>query len=472
MSSSTKGSDFDSDFIPIFLVEEGRLSKANDEMHRVLRYEPGELIGRPALEVLLARQSGDAAQGGFRHAIQTGKAFSGSVELQRKDGSTGWYDFHASPRSESPGVLIGALIDRTAETERVRDLKAKEAQYRSVVEDQTEIIGRFLPDGTLLFVNEVYCRTFGFSAEALIGRPWQPVAHPDDVAMVVARLKEMTPQNPVVVVENRVFTASGETLWMQFVNRGFYDSTGRLMEIQAVGRDISALKEVERQLRESDELLELALEGSNLVLLDWNIREGTLVAGKRLVNQIGYHTEELGSDRDNWMALIHPDDRTMFDEKVSAHLRGETPTFECEYRVRHKSGHWVVVEARGKVNLRDRQGAPIRMVGTVLDVTQRKRLHDEGVQLLKRIESLIHTAASGNAERIDAAKSVDALTKRERQIMGMIAAGMTSSQIGATLSLSTPTVVTHRRNLMAKLDLHSTAEVTRFALENGLLPTG
>jgi len=311
---------------------------------------------------------------------------------------------------------------------------------------------------------------FGFSAEAIVGRPWQPVAHPEDVARVEARLGEMSPENSVVVIENRVFTAGGRMLWMQFVNRGFYDSTGKLVEIQAVGRDISTLKETERQLREAEERLELALDGSSLVLWDWNIHERTVESGNRLADLLGYSVEELGSNQDAWMALIHPQDLPVVEERISAHLRGETAGFESEHRLKHKAGHWVVVEARGKVKLRGPQGESKRMLGTLLDVTQRKRLHDEGVRLLKRIEALIHVAASGAPEPTNDAKSVDALTKRERQILGLIAAGMTSAEIGARLSLATPTIVTHRRNLMAKLDLHGAAEVTRFAMENGLLP--
>jgi PAS domain S-box-containing protein len=128
-----------------------------------------------------------------------------------------------------------------------------ESVYRSVVEGQTEVISRFTANGTFTFVNDVYCRFFGKDAEELIGQSsWHPVSHPDDQEAVAKKLKELTPSDPVVVIENRVYSAKGELRWMQFVNQAFFDSTGRLIEIQSVGRDISDRKQIEHALREAE----------------------------------------------------------------------------------------------------------------------------------------------------------------------------------------------------------------------------
>jgi PAS domain S-box-containing protein len=124
--------------------------------------------------------------------------------------------------------------------------------YRTVVEDQTEVICRFLRDGTFTFVNEGYCRLFGGEAKELIGQKWHPNALAEDLPQIESRLKRLSPSNPIVVVENRVRTASGQTRWMQFVNHGFFDDHGQLTEIQAVGRDITDLKNVEEKLRERE----------------------------------------------------------------------------------------------------------------------------------------------------------------------------------------------------------------------------
>ncbi|HKI52159.1 MAG TPA: PAS domain S-box protein [Geothermobacteraceae bacterium] len=125
-----------------------------------------------------------------------------------------------------------------------QSLQASEENYRTVVEHQTEIITRFSADGKLLFVNDACCRTFGMSREELLGRHWSPDVHPDDLPMIEEKLALLSPDNPVVIIENRVGIGSGEQRWMQFVNRGIFDSTGRLIETQVVGRDITERREI------------------------------------------------------------------------------------------------------------------------------------------------------------------------------------------------------------------------------------
>ncbi len=460
-----------SDFIAIAIVKDRLIVWANTAMHRIFGYEPDELIGKATRDLFLDPESYETFGREVYLAVAEGRTYSGTISQKRKEGTTGWYEFNVSGLAGYPGVSVGAFVDRTASYQGLKQLRDSELRYRSVVEDQTEIICRFLPDGTFVFVNEVYCRLFGKTSQELIGQCWHPAAHPDDLPMIEDRLREMSPNNPVVTIENRVFMAGGEQRWMQFVNRGLYDADNTLKEIQSVGRDITRLKLIESNLRDSDERLEMALAGSGLVLWDWNIPERKVTAGNRWFELLGYTDEELGNDEDDWMNLINPKDLGGFNRKLSAHFRGETANFESEHQLRHKDGHWVSVEAKGKVTLRGTDHTPLRMVGTILDVGQRKRLNEEGMDLLKRIETLIRESSSRSPVKTQNGKSAESLTKRQRQILGMIAAGMTSAEIGKRLHLSTPTVISHRRNLMAKLDLHSTAEVTRYAINHGLLAT-
>jgi PAS domain S-box-containing protein len=128
-------------------------------------------------------------------------------------------------------------------------LRESEERYRAVVEDQTEVICRFKADGTLTFVNEVFCRLFGKTSQELLGRRYQPEVVAEDLPMIEAGLRKLSPANPVVVVENRVRAGDGTERWMQFANRAFFDTEGRWLETQAVGRDISERKLAEAVLR-------------------------------------------------------------------------------------------------------------------------------------------------------------------------------------------------------------------------------
>lgn len=148
------------------------------------------------------------------------------------------------------------VTDISAVAETRAKLKASEERYRAVVEDQTEVITRFRKDGTLTFVNEVYCRLFGRSPDEIIGTRWHPVVFPEDVPRIEAALATLSAEHSVVVIENRVYSAGGELRWMQFVNRGFFDADGELVEIQSVGRDITEHKRAEFALVEAHEQME------------------------------------------------------------------------------------------------------------------------------------------------------------------------------------------------------------------------
>lgn len=137
-----------------------------------------------------------------------------------------------------------------------RRLRETEERYRSILEAQTDVISRLAADGTYLYANEVYCRFFAKQPEELIGKCWHPVAHPDDLPMIEARLAGLSPANPVVTVENRVYSGAGTEHWMHFINRGFFDADGKLYEVQSVGRDITERKQAELALQEANELLE------------------------------------------------------------------------------------------------------------------------------------------------------------------------------------------------------------------------
>lgn len=157
------------------------------------------------------------------------------------------------------GQALGFYVlvtDITAVKQAEEALRISEARYREVVEQQTEVISRLRADGTFIFVNEVYCRFFGKTAEELVGRKWMPVCHPEDLPHVQAQLGSLALSQPVVVVENRVYAADGGLRWMQFINRGFFDDAGLLLEIQSVGRDITDRKRIEAALREAHEQME------------------------------------------------------------------------------------------------------------------------------------------------------------------------------------------------------------------------
>ncbi|HXE95338.1 MAG TPA: PAS domain S-box protein [Dongiaceae bacterium] len=250
-------------------------------------------------------------------------------------------------------------------------------QYRSVVEDQTEIICRTKGDGTLTFVNDVYCRVFEKTRDEVIGSTWHPDVFPEDLPMVKEKLSTLSPSNKVVVIEKRIYTGSGKVIWMQFVNRGFFDTEGRLLEIQAVGRDITERKETENSLRTSEERLNMALAAANMGVWEWNIQTSTLFWSPETLKIFG--VESFSGTLESFTNALHPDDADRLMATAKQALAEKT-TFIMEYRIIRPDGqvHWLSDHARP---IYDDKGNPLRLTGTVHDITERKRSEAELMQL-------------------------------------------------------------------------------------------
>jgi PAS domain S-box-containing protein len=136
-------------------------------------------------------------------------------------------------------------------------LRESEVRYRNVVEDQTEFICRFTPDGNLTFVNDAYCRYFDLDKDACIGKTHPVVLPPEDVPLLEHYLAALTPENPVAVIDHRIIKPSGEIRWQHWSDRAIFDSAGRIIEYQSVGRDITNRKNTEQALLESNRKLNL-----------------------------------------------------------------------------------------------------------------------------------------------------------------------------------------------------------------------
>jgi PAS domain S-box-containing protein len=263
-------------------------------------------------------------------------------------------------------------------------LHQSQACYRAVVEDQTELICRFLPDGTILFVNEAYCRFFGESREKLIGRSYEPVIFEEDREAVAQLIASLSLENPVVMIENRVLV-NGEIRWTQWINRMIFDQQGHFVEYQSVGRDITEIKQAEEVSRQNEERWQLAIQGNNDGIWDHDLVTNRRFISPRCTEILGYSYDEI-SAFDAWMNIVHPDDVETMHQAFQRHVDRETPFYSCEYRIKCKDGSYKWLLTRGK-SLCNEKGEAIRAVGSVTDITDRKRVEWELQQAKEAAEA-------------------------------------------------------------------------------------
>ncbi|ODG97900.1 hypothetical protein A4S05_11485 [Nostoc sp. KVJ20] len=187
--------------------------------------------------------------------IANGEPLSIEYRMIRRDGRIIWVRNQANLVLDADGqtqLLQGLLFDISARKQVEAALQESEARSRAILEDQTELIARGLPDGTFTFVNEAYCRFFGLERDKIIGQHYKPVVFEEDQERVFSLVNSISLENPVITIENRVVACQG-VRWTQWIIRGIFDDQGTIVELQSVGRDITDRKRVEQALSENEQ---------------------------------------------------------------------------------------------------------------------------------------------------------------------------------------------------------------------------
>ena len=141
--------------------------------------------------------------------------------------------------------------------------------------------------------------------------------------------------------------------------------------VKEIEKEFVKQRSLEKALRESQEHLELAIDGADLAMWNWHVDTGKVEYSLRWSEILGYSPEEIEPDVSAWEKLVHPEDMPLVMQKINANLEGLTSFYECEHRLKTKSGEWKWVLARGKVVERDNDGKPLRHTGTQFDITDR-----------------------------------------------------------------------------------------------------
>jgi len=136
-------------------------------------------------------------------------------------------------------------------------LRVSNERYRNVVEDQTEFICRFTPEGRLSFVNDAYCRHFGLDKATCIGTQHTVDIPPDDLLRMKEHLAALSPGNPTAIIEHRIIMPSGDIRWHRWSDRAIFDKNGAVVEYQSVGRDVTDRVLTVKALHESNKKLNM-----------------------------------------------------------------------------------------------------------------------------------------------------------------------------------------------------------------------
>jgi PAS domain S-box-containing protein len=236
-------------------------------------------------------------------------------------------------------------------------------------------------EGRITWVNEGFTRITGYTlAEALGRTPGELMGNAQADQDTVRKIEEAARRGDACRVEILNRSKDGRDFWVDTELQPLKGDDGAPAGFMEIGTDITEKRRTLEQLRATTEELALQhrrldsiLNGTNAGSWEWNVQDQTTIVNERWAGILGLTLEELGPvTPQRWSGLLHPADLPLVQRALARHLRGECDPYECEFRMRHRDGTWVWVQARGRIATRTSDGRPEWMAGTHLDISERK----------------------------------------------------------------------------------------------------
>jgi len=275
------------------------------------------------------------------------------------------------------GEMVAIFEDITEQKKAQEVLSKSEARFKRTFENNPNIM--LLADiesMTILDVNKAYSKTLGYEKEEVVNIPGKfTFSLPNnkgkkDIIKNLLKLERV--EGIEILLRNK---REKKMIGLAFAEP--IDAKEKRIYIISL-IDITERKKAESELLNEKTRVTNILQGTNAGTWDWNIQTDEISIDARWAGIIGYVFEELKPiNADFWYNSIHPDDKDKTDIVLKKHLSGDREYYEAEFRQRHKSGRWIWISARGKVIEWTKDGKPLRMYGTHMDISERKYVEEK-----------------------------------------------------------------------------------------------
>jgi PAS domain S-box-containing protein len=288
----------------------------------------------------------------------------------------------ANTISNEDRLLLEGLCDQIAiamhSAELVQDVQTSQERYELAVAGSNDGLWDWDIPTNQVYFSPRWKAMIGYDEDELTGgfADFEKLLHPEDHDRVLGVVNDyLTGKIPSYDVEFRFRHKDGSYRWILARGTAIRDENGAPIRMAGSHTDITGRLEAQQELRTSQERYELAVAGSNDGLWDWDIPTNQVYFSPRWKAMIGYDEDELTGGFADFEKLLHPEDHDHVLGVVNDYLTGKIPSYDVEFRFRHKDGSYRWILARGTA-IRDESGAPIRMAGSHTDITERRAVQE------------------------------------------------------------------------------------------------
>ncbi|MCX6953834.1 MAG: PAS domain-containing protein, partial [Verrucomicrobia bacterium] len=310
--------------------------------------------------------------------------------IRRSDGAVRYVHSRATTERDAERRLvriIGTEPDITVERETARRTETLNERLRLALRSSNYGVWELDILSDRLTWDDRMFELYGLTRTEFDGSRsrWFAYLHPDDRAAIQIYVRRViNGEVPSYDTEFRIVRPDGSVRHIEAHGHLHRDHDGSPVRLVGLNRDITGEKQLAQALDLAEQRWQLALEGSNDGVWDWDMQSGVLYHDARWTGMLGYESDEVPQSFNGWRQLVHPDDILPCEAAAQEHYDGRALYYQHEHRMRTKSGEWKWILDRGKVVSRAADGRPLRMVGTHTDITARKELEER----LRRTEVL------------------------------------------------------------------------------------
>jgi PAS domain S-box-containing protein len=309
------------------------------------------------------------------HANQRREGFRVEYHMRRYDGEYRWVIDSASPRFDPDGEFlgyIGSIIDITERKQAEEALRESEERFARTEKFSLVMVTHTDLEGRWLKIPPTLCQLLGYTEQELLGRSFAEVTHPDDINRNLReRTRLLAGELKSFDLEKRYICKNGGIVWVYINVSAVTNLSGRPVHCLSYIKDITERKRAEQSLRESEERLQLALEAGGMGIWDWNKQTNELQWSSEHFTIMGLAPFSVNPTYRTWAERLHPDDLPVVAAEMKQAI-AERRHYRSEYRVflSDRSTRWVT--SRGEP-IYNRAGQCVRVMGVVVDTTERKR---------------------------------------------------------------------------------------------------
>lgn len=191
--------------------------------------------------------------------VNKGQRVLVTKKFLKHTGACYWFEYTFIPIKDIKGkieVIIVIGTDISDSRQYIKKIKEAEHKYRDIVQSQTEMICKFKLDGTVTFINKSYCNFFNVSEQEIIGRSFYHIIPEEYREKAKSEIMSLSPSKPYSNYSQSIKGIDDKIYWISGTNMAFFDNDGNIIEIQAIGKDITSEKEIQNELRKAKEKAE------------------------------------------------------------------------------------------------------------------------------------------------------------------------------------------------------------------------